>query len=369
MKDFLRLNLILSTEKLDENDEEESLTSNLNTTGGVKKVLETNQSFNNKSTSLLYVKSIKKFENNAVEKNLQPNDLVIKVNDQVVNTLEEFKLMLYNLNKTFIATNVLQMVCLTVKRRNRLLQEDVNEDNTNLVQNSILSFDSHHSTLSINGGLNNKDDLNDVNITVASNRRNIDESLIETNDIQNYQMWFSEQNCTQFFFPLYSHDNVITEEYLQAYNTFSNLDMIRLESLFEAMKNKVLGKTNDYIQEFKVLKTASIAVDSSRIANYNDENRSKNRYRNVVPYDYNRVKLIEDPQNNDYINASHICLPLHSSQKNEFGLQHVSKYIIAQPPLNNTICKKTFKFFFFKSTKLCFWSILTKLCGKGGPLL
>ena len=80
-------------------------------------------------------------------------------------------------------------------------------------------------------------------------------------------------------------------------------------------------------------------TDSSKIANYNEENRCKNRYRNVVPYDFNRVKLIENPQNNDYINASHICLPLHPSTKSDTGEQYVVNYILGQPPLNNTICK------------------------------
>jgi protein tyrosine phosphatase len=134
---------------------------------------------------------------------------------------------------------------------------------------------------------------------------------------------------------------------------FQNLDTARLENLFEAFKIKVLGKTQDYIQEFKVrnyffinslfnktifklLKTESILTDSSKIANYN---RSKNRYRNVVPYDFNRVKLIDCSQDNDYTNASHICLTLHSSTKNDTDQQYVVKYILAQPPLNNTICK------------------------------
>ena len=113
--------------------------------------------------------------------------------------------------------------------------------------------------------------------------------------------------------------------------------MNRLEILFEAMKEKVLSKTQDYVQEFKLLKSSSVSIDMSKIANYNEENRSKNRYRNVVPYDYNRVKLVGNQQNNDYINASHICLPLHQSQKNELGERYTSNYILAQPPLNNTI--------------------------------
>jgi hypothetical protein len=102
------------------------------------------------------------------------------------------------------------------------------------------------------------DNLNGVNITLVStkqesnNNNNNEENSIESNSIQNFQSWFNSLKYSQFFFPLYSHDNVITEEYLQAYNMFQNLDTARLENLFEAFKIKVLGKTQDYIQEFKV---------------------------------------------------------------------------------------------------------------------
>lgn len=88
-----------------------------------------------------------------------------------------------------------------------------------------------------------------------------------------------------------------------------------------------------------MLKAAGGTIDSSKIANYSEENRSKNRYRNVVPYDFNRVKLMDTISNNDYINASHICLPLNISQKNINDVKYVSKFITAQPPLNNTISK------------------------------
>ena len=348
MKDFLRLNLILSTEKIDENDDAESLIDNIkNTTSPKKSIIAKPSTLNTSlSTSLLYVKSIKSFESEEeCEKNLKPNDLVIKINEEVVSTLEEFKLMLYKILRT---TNTPQIINLTVKRKLKKKEKQIVLEDCSIkpteeelkaasIQhtNSILSLDSHNSNYS----LNKIDDLNDVNITIASNQRiaNQDENRNESNYIQNFQNWFSSPGFAQYFFHLYSHDNVITEEYLQAYNTFNNFDMNRLEILFEAMKEKVLSKTQDYVQEFKLLKSSSVSIDMSKIANYNEENRSKNRYRNVVPYDYNRVKLVGNQQNNDYINASHICLPLHQSQKNELGERYTSNYILAQPPLNNTI--------------------------------
>jgi protein tyrosine phosphatase len=89
----------------------------------------------------------------------------------------------------------------------------------------------------------------------------------------------------------------------------------------------------------KQFKTSMSDIDSSKISNYNQENRSKNRYRNVVPFDYNRVKLI-DKQNNDYINASHVCLPLNIFKEKElYELHYIAKFIVAQPPLNSTISK------------------------------
>lgn len=53
------------------------------------------------------------------------------------------------------------------------------------------------------------------------------------------------------------------------------------------------------------------------------ENKSRNRYRDVSPFDHNRVKLLEI--DNDYINASLIELPKADR-----------KYILTQGPLNHT---------------------------------
>lgn len=279
MKDFLRLNLVLSTEKIDENDDPESLIENLNNTKNspkksiIPKPTSLDQSFN---TSLLYVKSIKKFDTNEeTEKNLQPNDLIIKINEQVVSTLEEFKLMLYNLNKIFLATNTPQIICLTVKRRSRAKTESIKEEENILSSrdsqamhenlsnklsasqntSNFISFEKETQSQASSQHQLNSNDLNaDVNkTTIASSNRHVNiDSLNDTNNIQNFLMWFTSTNYAQYFFPLYSHDNVITEEYLQAYNMFKNLDVPRLENLFEAFKVKILSKTQDYIQEFKV---------------------------------------------------------------------------------------------------------------------
>lgn len=286
MKDFLSLNLILSTEKLDENDDESSLISNLNQNNKATNVVTTIPTrVNNTSgnlTTLLYVKSIKNFDNeNEIEKNLQVNDLIIKFNDQFVTTLEEFKLILYNLNKKFQLTNQPQIVKLIVKRRYNPVNtyndeiEDVAAataasagelDDKNLLSarfgnttQSLLSFSSFQSNSKYSLNYNNQtQDLNAVNITVATTNRRLNGSIDnldengESIEMQNYRIMSTSSNYIQFFFPLYSNENIITEEYLQAYNNFNNIDVYKLENLFEAIKTKVLSKTQDYIQEFKV---------------------------------------------------------------------------------------------------------------------
>ena len=56
----------------------------------------------------------------------------------------------------------------------------------------------------------------------------------------------------------------------------------------------------------------------------NPESRDRNRYRNILPYDQNRVRLVEGK--NDYINASYVSVQ-------ETG----QTYILTQGPMENTI--------------------------------
>ena len=55
------------------------------------------------------------------------------------------------------------------------------------------------------------------------------------------------------------------------------------------------------------------------------ENEVKNRYRDVLPYDSNRAILIDpgvpkDPNFNDYINASHIHIPISGEMRSRLFL-------------------------------------------------
>jgi tyrosine-protein phosphatase non-receptor type 14/21 len=61
-----------------------------------------------------------------------------------------------------------------------------------------------------------------------------------------------------------------------------------------------------------------------------ERNRERNRFKDVVPYDDNRVQLTPTKNNTDgYINASHIRMKVSSE---EFW------YIATQAPLANTVC-------------------------------
>lgn len=55
------------------------------------------------------------------------------------------------------------------------------------------------------------------------------------------------------------------------------------------------------------------------------ENKTLNRFQNIVPYDFNRVVLSTKP---DYINASHIAIPIGEKSM---------KYIICPPPVPDSI--------------------------------
>ena len=55
-----------------------------------------------------------------------------------------------------------------------------------------------------------------------------------------------------------------------------------------------------------------------------DMNRCRNRYHNILPYDFNRVKLLTG--DNDYINASYVS-----------GYKSDEEYIISQGPTAETV--------------------------------
>jgi len=88
----------------------------------------------------------------------------------------------------------------------------------------------------------------------------------------------------------------------------------RIGALIED-ENDVLVREFESINHF--------TPEFSSVAGSNPKNRRRNRYQNIVPYDYNRVKLTA--ADNDYINASFVT-----------GHSFDREYIICQGPTNVT---------------------------------
>uniref|UniRef100_A0A3B3ZNR9 protein-tyrosine-phosphatase n=1 Tax=Periophthalmus magnuspinnatus TaxID=409849 RepID=A0A3B3ZNR9_9GOBI len=71
---------------------------------------------------------------------------------------------------------------------------------------------------------------------------------------------------------------------------------------------------------------ASVGTEQTQNAATMQENRPKNRFINVLPYDRSRVKLTSSSPQNDYINASYMPVRIQ-----------MYKFIAAQGPLPNTV--------------------------------
>lgn len=85
-----------------------------------------------------------------------------------------------------------------------------------------------------------------------------------------------------------------------------------------------ISRTYSVSDEFVTLQETSRAFKLPQAAAESPRNTVKNRYRNVLPYDHNRVKLSDEC--NDYINASYIS----GGYKDEI-------YIAAQGPTDETL--------------------------------
>ncbi|XP_041445559.1 receptor-type tyrosine-protein phosphatase eta isoform X4 [Xenopus laevis] len=85
--------------------------------------------------------------------------------------------------------------------------------------------------------------------------------------------------------------------------------------------NSSLGFSEEY-ENF-----SSVGISQPKEASELPENKAKNRYNNVLPYDHSRVKLsIENHQTEDYINANYIP-----------GYMTSKEFIAAQGPLPSTV--------------------------------
>ncbi|XP_076154884.1 receptor-type tyrosine-protein phosphatase H-like [Alosa pseudoharengus] len=83
-------------------------------------------------------------------------------------------------------------------------------------------------------------------------------------------------------------------------------------------------ENREFTEEY--LQFSTVGADLSQREAILPENKSKNRFIDILPYDYSRVKLSTSGQNSDYINANFI--PGYGDKK---------EYIAAQGPLTSTV--------------------------------
>ncbi|NWW99971.1 PTPRJ phosphatase, partial [Caloenas nicobarica] len=100
--------------------------------------------------------------------------------------------------------------------------------------------------------------------------------------------------------------------------------MIKVENFESYFKKQQADSNCGFAEEYEELKSAG--VHQPKFAAELAENRGKNRYNNVLPYDISRVKLSDQSSATDYINANY--MPGYNSKK---------AFIAAQGPLPNTI--------------------------------
>ncbi|NXB68984.1 PTPRJ phosphatase, partial [Struthidea cinerea] len=101
--------------------------------------------------------------------------------------------------------------------------------------------------------------------------------------------------------------------------------MIKVENFESYFKKQQADSNCGFAEEYEELKSAG--VHQPKFAAELPENRGKNRYNNVLPYDISRVKLSNQSSGaGDYINANY--MPGYNSKK---------AFIAAQGPLPNTI--------------------------------
>ncbi|XP_070785447.1 receptor-type tyrosine-protein phosphatase O [Enoplosus armatus] len=90
---------------------------------------------------------------------------------------------------------------------------------------------------------------------------------------------------------------------------------------------KEMSKDSAYKFSLQFEELKSVGLDLSHDAADLPVNRPKNRYTNILPYDFSRVKLISmhNDEGSDYINANYIL-----------GYKHAKEYIATQGPLPET---------------------------------
>uniref|UniRef100_A0A8D0L2V8 Receptor-type tyrosine-protein phosphatase eta n=1 Tax=Sphenodon punctatus TaxID=8508 RepID=A0A8D0L2V8_SPHPU len=101
--------------------------------------------------------------------------------------------------------------------------------------------------------------------------------------------------------------------------------LVKVENFETYFKKQQADSNCGFAEEYEELR--SVGVNQPKFAAELPENKGKNRYNNVLPYDISRVKLlIQDHPSEDYINANY--MPGYNSRR---------EFIAAQGPLPNTM--------------------------------
>jgi tyrosine-protein phosphatase non-receptor type 11 len=72
------------------------------------------------------------------------------------------------------------------------------------------------------------------------------------------------------------------------------------------------GKRAGFWEEFESLQQQEVKNLLSRKEGQKQQNRNKNRYKNILPFDHTRV-ILKDPWTHDYINANYIKVEVSSN--------------------------------------------------------
>jgi tyrosine-protein phosphatase non-receptor type 14/21 len=120
-----------------------------------------------------------------------------------------------------------------------------------------------------------------------------------------------------------SRPDILAESLANAFNAPAKIPKESIGSFLEAKLAE-----GEVVREFeKIPKKKTVGCNVS-VATM-PENIARNRFRDVVPYDENRVKITNDKENKlGYVNASHISATVGDSQR---------FYIAAQGPMANTV--------------------------------
>ncbi|KAF7245563.1 Receptor-type tyrosine-protein phosphatase eta [Varanus komodoensis] len=101
--------------------------------------------------------------------------------------------------------------------------------------------------------------------------------------------------------------------------------LIKVENFESYFKKQKADSNCGFAEEYEDLR--AVGTNQPRFAAELPENKGKNRYNNVLPYDISRVKLsVQNHPNTDYINANY--MPGYNSKK---------EFIAAQGPLPSTV--------------------------------